>query len=176
MPKIINGIKKGIIWFKKKCQTVLIQYVGDTIFFCEPKKSISRNIGFIWKLFEWASGLKISIDKSELYYLGPNLHKAVWPASILGCKVGTLPFRYLGLTLHSKKLRKEDWSPVINRIDMRIEGWKAKLLCQGGRLTLVNSVLTNLSLFYLTIFKAPQWILQRVEAPVGPSFGKDATK
>lgn len=54
------------------CQTVLIQYADDTIFFCEPRKRTLRNLGYIWKLFEWASGLKISRDKSELYYLGSN--------------------------------------------------------------------------------------------------------
>lgn len=30
-----------------ECEIVLIQYADDTIFFCEPRKSISRNLGFI---------------------------------------------------------------------------------------------------------------------------------
>lgn len=133
-----------------------------------------HNLRFIWKLYEWAAGLRINMDKSELYYLGPHPHKANSLANILGCKVGTLPFRYLGLPLYNKQLRKEDWAPVIDRIDLRIQGWQTKLLSQGGRLTIVNSILTNLLLFFLSIFKAPQWVLHRVEARL--SSRKDALK
>ncbi|OAY82668.1 LINE-1 retrotransposable element ORF2 protein, partial [Ananas comosus] len=145
------------------CQTVLLQYADDTLFFSEPKKGAMRNLLFIWKIFEWASGLKINTNKTELVYFGPNVSRASRLADILGCRVGKLPFRYLGLTLHTRTLRKEDWVPIINRMQARIEGWKAKLLSHGGRLTLVNSVLSNLPLFYFSIFKAPQWVLNRIE-------------
>ncbi|XP_020097175.1 uncharacterized protein LOC109716257 [Ananas comosus] len=138
------------------CQTVLLQYADDTIFFCEPRKRFMHNLLFLWNIFEWASGLSINKEKSELYYLGPNHRKATRLANILGCQVGRLPLRYLGLPLHNKQLRKEDWAVVINRVEARIEGWKAKLLSLGGRLTLVNSVLTNLPLFYFSIFRAPK--------------------
>lgn len=141
------------------CITTLIQYADDTIFFCEPKKSTLRNLRFIWKLFEWASELRINKNKSEVYYLGSNPDKVIGLASVLGCRVGTLPFRYLGLPLHNKHLRKEDWSLLVNCISTKIEGWKAKLLSYGGRLTLINSVLSNLPIFFFSVFKAPKWVL-----------------
>lgn len=97
-------------------------------------------------------------------------------ATILGCNVGSLPFSYLGLPLHSKKFKKVDWTPVINRIDKRIEGWKAKLLSLGGRLTLVNSVLTNLPLHYFTVFKVPPWVIQSIEALRRAFFWKGCNK
>ncbi|OAY81359.1 hypothetical protein ACMD2_23820, partial [Ananas comosus] len=53
---------------------------------------------------------KINKEKSELHYLGPTPSKAARLANILGCQVGRLPFRYLGLPLHNKQLRKEDWA------------------------------------------------------------------
>ncbi|OAY63223.1 putative ribonuclease H protein, partial [Ananas comosus] len=58
----------------------------------------------------------------------------------------------------------------------RIEGWKAKLLSHGGRLVLVNSVLSNISLFYFAIFKAPQWVLKRIEALRRSFFWKGCSK
>ncbi|OAY74298.1 putative ribonuclease H protein [Ananas comosus] len=122
-----------------------------------------RNLLLIWKLFEWASGLKINMNKTELIYLCHNASRATRLADILGCRVGKLPFRYLGMTLHTKSLRKEDWAPLVNRIEARIEGWKAKLLSYGGRSVLINSVLSNLPLFYFAIFKAPKWVLNRIE-------------
>ncbi|OAY71818.1 LINE-1 retrotransposable element ORF2 protein [Ananas comosus] len=158
-----NSLLQGI-GPSDECQTVILQYADDTLFFSKPKKSAMRNLLFIWKMFEWASGLKINMNKTELYHLGITANRAKRYADILGCRVGSLPFRYLGLPLHIKPIRKEEWSPIINRIETRIDGWKAKLLSQGGRLILVNSVLSNLPLFYFAIFKVPQWVLKRIEA------------
>lgn len=135
-----------------------------------------RNLLFLWKIFEWVSSLKINKNKMELYYLGSNPRKADRLANIFGCRAGNLPFRYLGLPLYNKLLRKEDWALVINRIEARIERWMAKLLSQGGRLILVNSVPTNLPLFYLSIFKAPHWVLHRIEALRRAFFWKGCSK
>lgn len=170
-----NNLIKGIGPIAD-CQTIILQYADDTLFFSEPKKSAMQNLRFLWKLFEWAAGLKINTNKTELYYLGPNRSRANRLANILGCRVGSLPFRYLGLPLHIKSLRREDWVPIVRRVEARIEGWKAKLLSYGGRLTLVNSVLSNLPLFYFAIFKAPQWVLNRIEALRRSFFWKGCSK
>lgn len=37
-------------------------------------------------------------------------------------------------------------------------------LIQGGRLILVNVVLTNIPLYFLSMFKAPVWVIKRIEA------------
>ncbi len=72
------------------------------------------------------------------------------------CKTGSLPIKYLGLPLSRGRIRREDWRGIINKIESRIEGWQAKLLSQGGRLALVNSVLSNLPLYFFSVFKAPK--------------------
>ncbi|OAY63461.1 putative ribonuclease H protein [Ananas comosus] len=132
---------------------------------------------YFWETtFEWVSGLKINMNKTELYYLGTNANRAKRLTDILGCRVGNLPFRYLGLPLHIKHLRKEDWAPIISSIEMRIQGLKAKLLSHGGRIILVNSVLSNLPLFYFAIFKAPQWVLNRIESLRRAFFWKEGSK
>ncbi|KAK1282985.1 hypothetical protein QJS10_CPB22g00578 [Acorus calamus] len=81
-------------------------------------------------------------------------------ARIFGCQVQQFPSRLLGLPLHVGPLRKSDWSPLISRFEKRLDGWKGKLLSMGGRLTLIQSVFSNLPIFYLSIFKAPTGVLQ----------------
>ncbi|OAY71779.1 hypothetical protein ACMD2_00721 [Ananas comosus] len=88
----------------------------------------------------------INKHKTELFYLGANPSKCDCLANILGCQAGNLPFRYLGLPLHNKTLRTEDWTVVINRIASRIEGWKAKLLSHGGRPDPTNQQLWKLKI------------------------------
>ncbi|XP_020112123.1 uncharacterized protein LOC109726747 [Ananas comosus] len=113
-------------------KVAIIQYADDTIFFCEAKRRQVRNLLFVWQLYEWASGLKINRDKSELLYLGSREDQGVRLAEVLGCKLGSLPIRYLGLPLSNRLLRKEDWWPIIERVERRVGGWQAKLLSQGS--------------------------------------------
>ena len=51
---------------------------------------------FMW--FEAYSGLRINLEKSELILVG-GVHSIEDLALELGCKVGGLPSRYLGLSL-----------------------------------------------------------------------------
>ncbi|WVZ53316.1 LOW QUALITY PROTEIN: hypothetical protein U9M48_004280, partial [Paspalum notatum var. saurae] len=63
---------------------------------------------------------------------------------IFGCKIGELPFSCLGIPIHFKKLRNADWKKVEERFEKRLSSWKGKHLSVGGRLTLINSVLSSL--------------------------------
>ncbi|OAY83301.1 putative ribonuclease H protein [Ananas comosus] len=78
---------------------------NDTFFFSVARKRYMRNIRLMWNLFEWASGLKINREKSELYYLGRIEGKAERLAQLLDCKVGSLPTTYLG--------NDWDWSRIL---------------------------------------------------------------
>ncbi|OAY73596.1 putative ribonuclease H protein [Ananas comosus] len=118
----------------------------------------------MWSLFEWASGMKINREKSELYYMGQIEGRAARLANLLECKVGTLPTTYLGFPLSPRRPTKAVWTEIIHKIEHRIEGWQAKLLSRGGRLILVNAVLTTLPLYFLFVFKAPKWVIKRIEA------------
>ncbi len=142
----------------------VIQYADDIIFFCQAKSKEVRNLKILWLLFEWASGLKINRLKSELFYLGSRSGRGARLAELIGCKLGQLPIKYLGLPLSNRNVRKDDWWTVIDKFSTRIGGWQAKLLSQGGRLVLVNLVLTSLPLYFLSVFRAPKWAIKRMEA------------
>nr|GEX25922.1 RNA-directed DNA polymerase, eukaryota, reverse transcriptase zinc-binding domain protein [Tanacetum cinerariifolium] len=52
---------------------------------------------------------------------------------------------------------------VIDRFQSRLSSWKANLLSFGGRLTLIKSVLRSLSIYYFSIYRAPQTVLHDLE-------------
>lgn len=58
---------------------------------------------------------------------------------------------------------KRNWYPVIDRVQNRLNSWKAKILSFGGRLSLVKSVLGSLPLYFFSIFKAPISIIEKLE-------------
>ncbi len=88
--------------------------------------------------------------------MGRDPRKGVRLANLLRCKLGVFPIRYLDLLLMRGCIHKKDWWGIISKIEKMIEGRQAKLLSQGGRLILVNSVLSNLPLYFFSVFKAPK--------------------
>ncbi|PNX70492.1 cysteine-rich receptor-like protein kinase, partial [Trifolium pratense] len=101
------------------------------------------------------SGLKVNFSKSML--VGVNISDS-WlgeAASVLRCKVGKIPFLYLGLQIGGDPRRLSFWDPVLHRIKNRLSGWKNRFLSFGGRLVLLRSVLTSLPVYALSFFKAP---------------------
>ena len=73
-------------------------------------------------------------------------------SELFGCKLGSYPFRYLGIPMHYRKLNNNDWKLIEDRIEKRFSGWKGKLLSSGGRLVLINSVISSLPMFMLSFF------------------------
>ncbi|MCH85039.1 cysteine-rich receptor-like protein kinase, partial [Trifolium medium] len=54
-------------------------------------------------------------------------------ASALCCKVGNVPFLYLGLPIGGDPRRLGFWEPVLARLKNRLSGWKSRFLSFGGR-------------------------------------------
>ena len=85
-------------------------------------------------------------------------------ATILHCKMGNIPFVYLGLPIGGNPRRLSFWEPVVNRIKSRLSGWQSRFLSFGGRLILLKSVLTALHVYALSFFKAPSGIISSIES------------
>jgi hypothetical protein len=83
---------------------------------------------------------------------------------VLSCKVGVIPFVYLGLPIGGNARRLSFWEPIINRIRSRLSGWKSKHLSLGGRLVLLKYVLSSLPVYALSFFKAPSGIVSSIDS------------
>lgn len=80
-------------------------------------------------------------------------------ASRLQCKVEYLPFDYLGLPLGGHPKWNTFWQPVTDKVLKKLDQWKQFQLSRGGRLTLCNSVLSSILLYYMSIFLMPPCVL-----------------
>jgi hypothetical protein len=83
-------------------------------------------------------------------------------AATFQCQVGALPFTYLGLSLSHIKPSVHDCLPLANRVERRLISTSI-FMSQGGKLQLVNSVLSSLPIFYMCSVKVPIGILNQVE-------------
>ena len=62
-----------------------------------------------------------------------------------------------------RKLRNSDWQGVVERFEKKLGNCKGKLLSSGGRLVLINSVLSNLPIFMMSFFEIPTGILEKLD-------------
>ncbi|XP_071713312.1 uncharacterized protein [Rutidosis leptorrhynchoides] len=131
-----------------------LQYADDTIFFGKWSVNNIVNLMKLLKCFELSSGLKINYHKSSLFGVGLEHSEVIHSARLIGCKVVSFPCIYLGLPVGAKMSKKINWKPVIDKFEKRLADWKARAMSFGGRLTLINSVLNSLPLYYFSLFHA----------------------
>jgi hypothetical protein len=120
----------------------------------------ARNLKFILCLFEQMSGLKINFHKSEIFCLGSVVERKNCYADIFTCPSNSLPMRYLGVPIDDKKLCKSLWTSTVEKVESKVGSWQGRFLSLGGRLVLINSNLTNVPLYMLSIYKAPKSVIK----------------
>ena len=113
--------------------------------------------------FEKLSGMKINFHKSEIFCFGEAKEFEDQYMGLFGCNTGAFPMRYLGIPIHYKKLSNADWLKVQERFEKRLRSWKGKNLSTGGRLTLINSVLSSLPMYMMSFFEIPKGVLKKLD-------------
>jgi hypothetical protein len=53
--------------------------------------------------------------------------------------------------------------PVIEKIGKRLPGWKKNFFSYPGRKLLINSVLSTMPTYFLTVHKMPNWGLSKID-------------
>jgi hypothetical protein len=109
----------------------------------------------VWILnaFEALSGIRINYNKIELIPINLSQEEAAALASLVGCKLFTFPLKYLGVPLSDAKLKISDWQDLIEKIQHKIPNWKGSLLSMGGRVVLLDSVMSVTHLYMLSLYK-----------------------
>ena len=141
----------------------LLQFADDTLFLCDGSESSVWCLKAILRSFELVSGLKINFTKSNV--IGINVDPVVLNgiSSFMSCKVGELPFKFLGVPIGGNPRRESMWREVIESVRARLSQWRSLKLSMGGRLSLINSVLASLPLYLFSMFKAPKKVLRELE-------------
>jgi hypothetical protein len=73
-----------------------------------------------------------------------------------------VPFKFLNISVGANPRRSATWKPVMDAMSKRLNSWSSRQLSYGGRLTLINSVLASLALYYFSFYKAPCCVLNHL--------------
>nr|CAN71342.1 hypothetical protein VITISV_002439 [Vitis vinifera] len=83
--------------------------------------------------------------------------------AVFGCKVGNFPITYLGLPLGAPHNSCSVWDVVEERFKRNLATRKKQYFSKGGRLTLIKSTLSNLPIYFMSLFVIRRKVRLRLE-------------
>jgi hypothetical protein len=139
------------------------QYAYDTILFMEHDFEKARNMKLLLSAFQELSGLKITFHKNEVFYFGQAKEFKTQHEQLFRCKKESYPFKYLGIPMHYRMLNNKDQEMIEEHIKKKLSSWKEKYISVGGRLVLINSILSSLPMFMLSFFEILKGVLEKID-------------
>src|SRR5688572_21230754 len=91
--------------------------------------------------FSSVTGLVANEEKSNIFLAGVAESVQAEILDLTGFSIGSLPIRYLGLPLSSKKWEKMDCHQLVEKITYRIIVSYSRNISYAGRLQIINAVL-----------------------------------
>lgn len=147
LSQLLNwAAEEGKFGYHTRCQEVKLTHLSfadDILVFTDGTSASLFGVLEVFKDFASTSGLHINPSKSTLFSAGEEANQLVVTDHRVGIQSGTLPIRYLGLTLTTKALTRLDYEPLLNRIQNEFLLWSHKSLSYAGRLQLIKTVITS---------------------------------
>lgn len=126
---------------------------------CQGQASLVKEI-----LTNYAAsiGLKIHFHKSTLVPSNCDVMFCQPIAQIFGCTIGKMTITYLDLPLGTTRSFVQDLMPLVCHVERRLSS-TLSMICYGGKLSLLNSVITSLIIFPLCTLKFLPKITERLD-------------
>ncbi|KAL9691865.1 hypothetical protein QQ045_012292 [Rhodiola kirilowii] len=145
--------------------TLVMEVLSRVMDSLKSSGSLPKSLGKIKEAlssFEMWSGLKISEDKSAIFFGGCSASEEIQPASLAGFQKGQLPVSYLGVPLLGKRLSGADFGQIIDKMLYKIKAWSSRFLSYAGRLVLVKHVLSSIGSYWMRVLLFPKWVIKKI--------------
>ncbi|GLT36948.1 hypothetical protein SLA2020_112930 [Shorea laevis] len=158
----MEGLIQGITVGTKGLAISLLLFTDDTMILGKADSENIFTVKTILRWFELMSRLWINFGKSSVFGFNVSQRWIKGAASVLHCGVGEIPFMYLGMPVGGKNGSKKMWDLVLQKFRAKLANWKSVVLSAGGRITLLNSVLSATPIFYMSLFLMPNWVVAKL--------------
>lgn len=168
--------KFGYHYACKETKLTHLCFADGLLILCDGSLRSVQNVLEVLENFKQLSGLSVSISKTCFFACGVQQPDIEQILSQCGLTQGTLPIRYLGVPLCTKKLSLANCEPLIQQVKSKINSWTAKTLSFAGRLLLINTVIAGISNFWCATFAIPKSASKLYTLCVVRIYGKEPRK
>uniref|UniRef100_A0A803P9J0 Reverse transcriptase domain-containing protein n=1 Tax=Cannabis sativa TaxID=3483 RepID=A0A803P9J0_CANSA len=137
--------------FHDRCATLRLNHMcfaDDLLVFCHGDFISALLLLKGLKLFSASSGLQPNEQKIAIYCAGMQESEVNRIIEASEFTRSTLPFRYLGILICSKKISRAECQSLLEKMTSRIRMWSTRNLSYMGRVTLINSVLLAIHTYW----------------------------
>ncbi|XP_061370519.1 uncharacterized protein LOC133313201 [Gastrolobium bilobum] len=139
-------------------------FADDIILCAEASLEQAHVINQVLRVFSDAFGQKISKEKTRVFFSkNVSLGRAKEISGSLGIGITPDLGKYLGVPLFHKRVTKNTFRNVLDRVQGRLSRWNQSSLTLAGRATLAKSVLESLPVYPMQAAVLPKGICNEVE-------------
>lgn len=142
-----------------------ICFAYDLILFAEASVTQIRVIRKVLEKFCKASGQKVSLPKSKIFFSsnvtrerGERISRESGIASTR--ELG----KYLGMPILQKRINKDTFGEVLEKVASRLSGWKKQTLSLAGRVTMMKAVLSSIPVHSMSTIHLPVSTLEKLDS------------
>ena len=135
-------------------------FADDIILFTEASLQQAEMVRDCLAHFCACSGLKVNAAKTRVFFSKNVIHnRRLELSTSLGFSLTPDLGKYLGVPLHHKRIGKDSFQGVIDKVKKRLNGWKASSFSLAGRATLISSVTSAIPTYTMqtAYLRAPDW-------------------
>lgn len=140
-----------------------LMFADDVMIFFDGGSSSLHGVSEALDDFASWSGLRINPQKSQLFCAGVDDIEA-FAMSQYGYTTGTFPVRDLGLPLMSRKLKINEYEPLLDSLVRRFRAWAVRALSFAGRTQLLSTVIAGTINFWISTFLLPKGCIKKIES------------
>ncbi|KAG2667144.1 hypothetical protein I3760_15G097700 [Carya illinoinensis] len=119
-------------------------FADDSVLFCRATAQTNRNILHLLEVYEKASGQMVNKDKTSMVF-----SKNFWGVQ---------------QQQNYDKRKHQAFSELQNKVWTKLQGWKEKLLSQGGKEVLIKVVALLIPTYTMSYFKLPASLCSKLES------------
>lgn len=156
--------------FHTTCTTTKLTHLSfadDLLIFIDGSIDSVQQVLQVLKEFELRSGLAVRMQETSFFASGLTQHETDLIQVSTGMSLGSIPFRYLGVPLNSRKLSLVNCEPLIHQIKTKFSSWSVKTLSFSGRLLLIKMVISGITTFWCSAFILPKACIERINSLCG---------
>ncbi|KAM6568714.1 hypothetical protein CsatB_016699 [Cannabis sativa] len=163
MKKVANKAEFG---FHDRCKELKLNHLcfaDDVLLFCKGNLQSIRLMLQGLRLFSSSSGLLPNNSKSAIYCAGMPEAEIQRVVQISGFTRSSVPFKYLGIPICSKRISKAECNILVDKMTARIKIWSTRHISFAGRAVLINSVLLTIHTYWSQILVLPKKVVAEIE-------------
>lgn len=153
--------------FHAKCEKIKLTHLSfadDLLIFIDGSIDSVQHVLQVLKEFENRSGLAVSMQKTSFFASGMDQAEIESIQASTGMMCGSLPFRYLGVPLNSKKLSLAGCDKLLQQVKAKFNSWSVKTLSFSGRLLLIKTVISGITTFWCSSFVLPKACINKINS------------